>query len=382
MQHRNVSTIDPMLQDPSPPSGSAPPNESPPRPRRRRRWLIALAIVVVVLGIAYLVGQRYTSDLYALAPGSAPPARDYITVKPPTPVHVHKGKILLVTVSERTVGPIDYLLDKTNPDIQIVQIKKLTGNSKPSQLNLQNQVDMQDSTQTAAIVALQRLGYNFPITSLGVEVESVEVKTPADGHLQPGDVITALDGTATTTSTALVTAIRSHQPGDTVRLSVQSGTGTRTESLVLAPSPPSQGSPHAIIGVSTKTKVKADLPIDVTINAGSIGGPSAGLAFTLALINELSSSDLTGGQVIAATGTIEPDGTVGDVGGVTQKTAAVRKAHGIAFLVPPGEYQEAVRHAGSHLKVIKVTTLGDALAALGSLGGDLSALGPAPVTTG
>jgi PDZ domain-containing protein len=179
-----------------------------------------------------------------------------------------------------------------------------------------------------------------------------------------------------------VTAIRSHQPGDTVRLSVQSVTGTRTESLVLAPSPPSQGSPHAIIGVSTKTKVKADLPVDVTINAGAIGGPSAGLAFTLALINELSSSDLTGGQVIAATGTIEPDGTVGDVGGVTQKTAAVRKAHGVAFLVPPGEYQEAVRHAGSHLKVIKVTTLGDALAALGSLGGDLSALGPAPVATG
>jgi PDZ domain-containing protein len=332
--------------------------------------LIALAIVVVVLGIAYVVGQRYTSDLYALAPGSAPPAGDYITVKPPTTVHVHKGKILLVTVSERTVGPIDYLLDKTNPDIQIVQIKKLTGNSKPSQLNLQNQVDMQDSTQTA------------PITSLGVEVESVEVQTPADGHLQPGDVITALDGTATTTSAALVTAIRSHQPGDAVRLSVQSVTGTRTESLVLAPSPPSQGPPHPIIGISTKTKVKADLPVDVNINAGPIGGPSAGLAFTLALINELSSSDLTGGQVIAATGTIEPDGTVGDVGGVTQKTAAVRKAHCVAFLVPPGEYQEAVRHAGSHLKVIKVANLGDALVALGSLGGDLSALGPAPAATG
>jgi PDZ domain-containing protein len=312
--------------------------------------------------------------------------KDYITIKPPGQVHDHKGRILLVTVSLRTVHPLDYLQDKLNPDIQVVNERALVGNAKPSQLNQANQVAMQNSTQTAVIVSLERLNYKINVAGVGAEVDEVAAKTPADGHLQPGDVITALDGVATTSNDALVSAIRKHQPGDTIRLTVQSVNGTRTstrtEIVKLGQSPPDQGAPHAYIGIVTSTKANPKLPFGVTIDAGNIGGPSAGLAFTLGIIDELSTTDLTGGQVIAATGTIEPNGTIGDVGGVAQKTAAVRKAGAVAFLVPPGEYQEALEHAGSHLKVIKVTTLEQALDALRSLGGDLSALGPPPAATG
>ena len=106
----------------------------------------------------------------------------------------------------------------------------------------------------------------------------------------------------------------------------------------------------------------------MTIDPGNIGGPSAGLAFTLGVIDELNPGDLTGGRKIAATGTIESDGSVGDVGGVVQKTAAVRRAGAIAFLVPPGEYADAVKNAGPKLKVIKVTSLEQALDALKGLG--------------
>jgi PDZ domain-containing protein len=127
----------------------------------------------------------------------------------------------------------------------------------------------------------------------------------------------------------------------------------------------------ACLGVQLGTKNHSfDYPFEVKIETDRVGGPSAGLAFTLALIDELTPGELTGGRNVAVTGTIDVDGTVGDVGGVVQKTAAVRRAHATLFLVPPGEYPEARKHAGKHLKVVQVTTLTDALAALRANGGD------------
>jgi len=114
-----------------------------------------------------------------------------------------------------------------------------------------------------------------------------------------------------------------------------------------------------------------DLPFDVKIDTRGIGGPSAGLAFTLAIIDELTPGELTGGKNVAVTGTIDIDGTVGEVGGVVQKTAAVRNAGARLFLVPPGEFADASKHAGKNLKVVKVTTLADALKALADNGGEI-----------
>jgi len=163
-----------------------------------------------------------------------------------------------------------------------------------------------------------------------------------------------------------------------VHLTVQSVAGKeRTEAITLAQSPPdptNPGPPHAFLGIATSTKQQPKLPVNVTIDAGNIGGPSAGLSFTLGVIEDLTAGDLTGGKTVAVTGTINPDGTVGDVGGVAQKTVAVRNSGAVAFLVPPAEYAVAVKHAGSHLKIIKVANLEDALNALKGLGGDLSAI--------
>lgn len=361
-----------MLQDP--------PRPEEARRKRRPRWLVPIAVLVVVLAVGYLLAQNYTSNLFALAPGNTLPVQDAITVKAPADqVHEHKGQILLVTVSLRSVQPLSYIFDQLDPNVQVVNQHVLVGNSNPSQLGQINAVQMQTSTQTAVIVALRRLGYKVDVQGLGAQVDDVAAKTPADGHLVPGDTIIAIDGTPTPTNDALISAIRNHQPGQTVTLTVLPPTGPdRTEMVKLGQSPPDQGAPHAFLGISTSTKEHVNLPVDVTIDPGNIGGPSAGLAFTLGVIDKLTAGDLTGGREIAATGTINPDGTVGDVGGVAQKTVAVRKAGAVAFLVPPGEYQDAVKHAGSHLRVIKVNNLEDALNTLRTLGGDLSALGPAP----
>jgi PDZ domain-containing protein len=102
------------------------------------------------------------------------------------------------------------------------------------------------------------------------------------------------------------------------------------------------------------------------------------LAYTLGIIQALVPDNLTGGKKVSATGTIDPAGDVGDVGGVAQKTVAVRNSGSTLFLVPPPEYKTAEQHAGSHLKVVAVSSLDQALAALSSNGGNTSDLPPPP----
>ncbi len=351
-------------------------------PRRRRRWLLpTVALVVVILVIGYAVANHFTSTYYAIAPGDTRPVAKYITV-PPDKVHKHSGSILLVFVSLLTVQPLSWIGDSLNSDIELHKVQDLTGNSPPSQLNQLNAVEMQNSTQTAVIVALRRLGYKVDLNGQGAEVDAVVAKSPAANILVPGDVIVAFDGMPIRSNESLVAAIRKHHAGDRVVFQVEGSSPPRTETktVVLGQAPPdtTTPTPHGFLGIATTTKQQPNLPINVTIDPGNIGGPSAGLSFTLGMIDELSSGDLTGGKSIAVTGTINPDGSVGDVGGVAQKAVAVRNTKAVAFLVPKGEGAVARRHAGSHVKVIEVTTLEEALNALRSLGGDLSGMPPPP----
>jgi PDZ domain-containing protein len=134
----------------------------------------------------------------------------------------------------------------------------------------------------------------------------------------------------------------------------------------------------ARIGVVLQTAdLRYDFPVDVTIETGLVGGPSAGLAFSLALIDELTPGELTGGQPVAVTGTIDAEGAVGVVGGVTQKTVTAKRAGAAAFLVPPEEEAEAKAHAGK-MRIIPIRSLDEALAALEQLGGSGVALPTAP----
>jgi PDZ domain-containing protein len=112
-----------------------------------------------------------------------------------------------------------------------------------------------------------------------------------------------------------------------------------------------------------------DPPFAISMNAEGIIGPSAGLAFTLGLIEKLDGADLTGGAKIAATGTMAIDGTVGDVGGVAQKTVAVRRAGATVFFVPTPELATAEAHAGPDLKVFAVANVHQAIVDLERMGG-------------
>jgi Lon-like protease len=351
---------------------------TPPEAPKKNWWtLIGVPAVVLALmaGIASAIPLPYVE----LAPGGAAPINQLVKV-PSQYEHPPKGSFLLMTVSlVANVHALDLVRDRFDSDIIIVKRKAIFGDSSKRQFEQQATQDMDDSKQNAAVVALKQLGYNVTEHGAGALVGALAPgEIPAKGQLAPGDVITAVDNAPTPLASQAVTALQKHKPGDTVALAVTKKDGTLAHPAIRLGSRTDTSCSAIVVtaalpclGVTLATKDhNFDFPFDVKIDTSDIGGPSAGLAFTLALIDELTPGELTGGRNVAVTGTIDVDGTVGDVGGVAQKTAAARHSGARLFLVPPGEFAEASKHAGKHLKVVQVTTLADALAALSANGGD------------
>jgi PDZ domain-containing protein len=229
---------------------------------------------------------------------------------------------------------------------------------------------MDDSKHVATQVALEQLGYDVNVT-VGQTVAEVMPGMPADGVLDVGDTIVAIDGETFDDAEDLGRLLADDPPGNTISATVDahSGGAERTVDLTLAAD--ADDPDRGVMGVGVVPQVlEYDFPVDVAIDTGDVGGPSAGLAFTLAIIDDLTAGELTGGSDIAVTGTIRSDGTVGEVGGTGQKAAAVRDQGIELFLVPRKDYQDAVEHAGDDLEVVPVDTLDDALAALAKRGGN------------
>ncbi len=341
-----------------------------PRPirRRRRRWPIVVVLVAVLLAGASLIRLPY----YAVAPGSARQVNDLIRV-PKERAFPPRGRFFMATVSLRPAAPVDAFVGWLDRDTDVVPEGQILGATPRSQYSQQNRELMMESKQVASVVALRQLGYPVAEHGTGGLVVAVENGSPADGHLAPDEVITAVEGHPTMLASEAVNVIRSRGPGDLVSIEVRGRDQTvRTERVTLGVNP---RRPGGFLGVTLLTKdQKFDYPFDVTIESGEIGGPSAGLAYTLGVLDALTPGELTGGKKVATTGTMDIDGTVGNVGGVAQKTAAVRAEGAEYFLVPPDEYEEAVSHAGNDLKVLRVGSLSEAISALGGVGGDVSTL--------
>jgi PDZ domain-containing protein len=294
--------------------------------------------------------------------------------------HPPKGSFLLTTVGlVDPVRPLDLVRDYFDDDMVVIARKDIYGDANTQQYNREAAQEMDNSKQAAVVLALRTLGYPVVEHGAGALVAALpEGDVPARGIVDEGDVITAIDGVTTNLAQDAINLLQKHKPGDTIGFTLTKKDktvlprtvrlGSRTESscttAVVSGAQPCMG-----VNLVTKDH-KFDFPFEVTIDTKNTGGPSAGLAFTLALIDELTTGELTGGRNVAVTGTIDIDGTVGDVGGVAQKTAAVRHAGARLFLVPPGEFAEAKKHAGKRLKVVQVTTLTDALAALRANGGE------------
>jgi Lon-like protease len=338
------------------------------RPRRWPWWLGA----VVLLGTAAVLFAAFTVRIgyFEFRPGSARPTTDLVAVGPGVSTHPPAGEVAFTTVSLRQSTFASYLWAWFDDDVHVVEERLILGDRSPQENRQFNLQLMDTSKQDAIRVALLALGYEVPVRIDGVIVVGVQEGSAAEGVLDVGDTVLAIDGEVLDDIGDVTRIMSPKQPGEVVTLQVEplQRDGVREEQVTLGASPddPARG----LIGIQLEPRAPAyDFPIDVSIDSGNVGGPSAGLAFTLAVLDVLTPGELTGGLAVAVTGTIDAEGRVGDVGGVRQKTAAAIAEGYDVFLVPSGEYDEARERAGDAIEVIAVDTLQEALDALASLGG-------------
>jgi Lon-like protease len=332
-----------------------------PRPSRFRRILRWYPLMSLIIAGAFLAGSTIRTDKIAYLAGTASDLSPRIKLTgakqyPP------KGHFLLATVGlTDRLTVTQWVRAKLNADADVKNYSDVYPAGRATELK-RSQVMMDDSKTLAALAALRYLGQDG--IGSGVKVADIEPKSPAAENMKAGDIITAIDGRPICVTSDLRSGIMAAEAGTAVSLTVTRVGEPQPLTIDVVPVT-IQG--FRLIGVAVES-VKCELPIDVKIDTATIGGPSAGLSMSLAILDLLTPGELTGGTIVAATGTIDGDGLVGDVGGVKQKTAGVRSAGAKLFLVPPGEEQEARARAGK-LPVVAVRNLSEAVDALRQYGG-------------
>lgn len=346
-------------------------------PPRHNRWVPWVVVTGMLLVLGILAGAAFVHVPYVIiSPGEATALDGQVLQVDGATTYPHDGELLYLTVavSNRDPNLYRYLFAKLDGDSSVEKRQEVIGCAGYDE-SARLAVDQMDQSQDAAkTVALRRLGYEVQARPSRVQVIDVVCGGPSEGRLQLGDVILAVDGTPVETADQVLPLIVAKAPGDTVQFTVERAGARKTVDVELGKRPPpvegatdpEAGSGYA--GIVTQTDRRHDLPVDVRIDTARVSGPSAGLAFSLAIIDDLTEGDLTGGGDVAVTGTINEDGTVGRVGGVAQKAVTARRAGARLMLVPADEVRDARSHAGD-MKVVGVRTLDDALAALAAHGG-------------
>ena len=271
-----------------------------------------------------------------------------------------QGDVYYVDVFVRRIRRLEQLLPFTRPQgATLVPERAIapTGTTDKER-DRQNAADMKRSEQIASVVALRALGYHVVATPRGILVTGVSPDVPAAKLVEPDDIIVAVDGVQVRTPAQLRREIGRKEPGDEVRLTIRRNGKAMdvTVRTVASPTDPSR----AIIGILVDQDAKIELPIDVDIDLGRVGGPSAGLPFALEIARQLG-RDVTHGCRVAATGELALDGSVLPIGGIEQKTIGVRRAGVDYFLVPVGENARTAQKYADGLDVIPVDSFQQAL---------------------
>jgi len=274
------------------------------------------------------------------------------------------GQLDLTTVSVHAPITLFQALEGwVDRDVAVVP-RDLVFDPKQSdeQIERENTEAMRES-QGAAVRAAAR--------ELGLQVSSVSVAelapaSPARGLLEVGDVLTSVDGTAVRDAAELRSLITTRTPGKPARIGYTRDGRSDTAVVTTTQAEGQDGRPVAVIGVVTQEE-PVEVPFDVDIRLEEVGGPSAGLMFSLGILDKLGPESLTGGKHIAGTGEISADGRVGPIGGINHKLVAAARKGAEVFLVPAQNCEEAVAGAPAGLQLVEVGTLSDALTGLAAV---------------
>ena len=353
--------------------------------RSRRRWWIWGGLSAVVLAV--LAGVIFIpTPYYLLEPGSVRPAETQVDVTG-AKSYDSKGDILFTTVYVDRATLATLLRGAIDDAIEIKSEEDVYGPKGRDASQQVNQQRMDLSKLIATKVALDYLDFPAEFTARGARVIGLAADSPSTGKVQVGDVITEVDGTAVKMPNDIGVALAGKVPGDVATVSLRRGDGdgatTEEVQVTLAAAsaaagtddqPAAAGQPapdHArpILGVSVDPDAPSiDSPVQVDIDSGDVTGPSAGLAWALAVVDRLTPGSLTEGRNVAVTGEILSDGSVGTIGGIAQKVAAVKRAGVKLFLypadTPEAEQKEMRRISDGAVELRPVKTLQEAVEVL------------------
>ena len=389
----NMSDEDTMTPEsvPLPPPAPDPVSGGAEWHDERRRLVIAVPMITVAWTVLLTIIAMATFRIsrWELAPGEAmavSPRISFSAAKGETAPKRYPARdgIRFVTAFGGQLSALDAVLGWIDPHVQVDTYKEHFGQQTPSTSRHIGFQSMFGAKQVAEYVAMTKLGLPAKFEEgLVIVNELVCDKAPkpksACKVLEVGDTIVQLNGSDTPTLTALAAAMKGRTVGETVTLTVapygnepDDKKSWKKRDVELMANP--EDAAKTIIGFVPADTRTVDLPFEVAITTTDIGGPSAGLAFTLALLDDLTPGNLMGKGRVAATGTMSPEGIIGAIGALPQKAVAVRDAGATLFLVPAGQSNDEIararKAAGAGVRIVQVATLDEALAVLRQNGGD------------
>ncbi len=331
-----------------------------PKPRRSR-WAIAAASLLAA-GFVLILLASVKVPYLATSPGPVLEVQGIVEVED-VPSFSGKGELFLLTIS-RGSDPLtifEWFEAWRDPSVDLVKRELVVPEGTTSDERRRRNLEVMHSSQQLAIaVALDRLGYDISVVGNGAYISEVTGGGPADGIVLPDDIIVGFDGAPVEFVQDLIDAVRAAEIGGTVMVTVDRADELKDLVLTLGESPTEPGVP--LIGVMlTDAGARFEFPIDVTIDAGSVGGPSAGMMLSLAVYNRLTEDDITRGHRVAGTGSLTAEGGVQRIGGIRQKVIGAIGIGAEYILVPEGDFVAAEEEAGDDIDVIAVGTFDDAL---------------------
>lgn len=348
--------------------------------RRRRRWWILGASGA---GGALLIAALFLVQLpyFVIQPGSVKAAEKQIQIGG-APSYDADGRVMFVTVYVNRATPALVIRSWLDESVGLRTPEEMFPNSTEAESRRENVILMDDSKLIATKVALDYLGIPVEFTAQGALVAGLVDSSPSKDLLEPGNVIVEVDGDPISMPADIGDALADNVPGETVDVVVEldgseAATGEsagrtkrskrRRIEVALGADPKDPSRP--VLGIYVEPyEMSIDSSVDVEIDSGDVGGPSAGLAWTLGVIDRLSPVSLTAGRKVAVTGEIRADGSIGAVGGTPQKVAAVKRAGVEVFLypsvTPAADKAEIKRIAGRDLEIHEVSNIDEAVEVL------------------